>query len=171
MPVAEVIAGVMVEIVSGGPTWLVVETRVPDLSPDETLRWFTEAARLNQWWGDEALIEPRPGGLFEVGWPSMGWIMRGVVALCTADTLVYSWTWDHEPGQPARTVVVHGEPAGNGTILTVTHGPYRPSSPTLPGEDEDRASHRDGWLHFLPQLHEAIAGEDRALQRTPQRPA
>jgi len=147
----------VVENVMDDPAWLVVETHVPGLSPDETLQWFTNAAMLNQWWGEEALIEPRPGGMYEVHWPSMGWTMRGVVALCVAGTLVYSWTWDHEPDQPARTVIVRGEPDGDGTILTLTHGPYRPSSPSLSGEDEDRAGHREGWLHFLPKLHEAIA--------------
>ncbi len=139
--------------------WLVVETRLSDLSPEESLTWFTDAVKLNRWWGDEALIEPRPGGMYEVHWPSMGWTMRGVVALSTADTLIYSWTWDHEPDQPARTIIVHGEPDDGETVLTITHGPYRPSSPSLPGENEDRASHRDGWLHFLPKLHEAVARE------------
>ncbi len=140
--------------------WLVVEARVADSSPEETLRWFSDATMLNQWWGDEALIEPRPGGMYEVHWPSMGWTMRGVVALCTANTLVYSWAWDHEPDQPGRTGIVHGEVDGVDTVLTITHGPYRPASPALPGEDEDRAGHRDGWLHFLPRLHEAIDRED-----------
>lgn len=147
----------MVDVVMDNTAWLVVETHVPGLSPEETLQWFTDAVKLNQWWGEEALIEPRPGGMYEVHWPSMGLTMRGVVALCTKDTLIYSWTWDHEPDQPARMVIVHGEPDGAGTILTITQGPYRPSSPSLPGEDEDRASHRDGWLHFLPKLHGAIA--------------
>ncbi|MDQ3653531.1 MAG: SRPBCC domain-containing protein [Chloroflexota bacterium] len=104
-----------------------------------------------------------------------GWDVRGAlaidglddagVALCTPDTLAYSWSWDHEPDQPARTVIVRGEPDGGGTILTLTHGPYRPSSPALPGEDEDRAGHRDGWLHFLPKLHEAIAREGKRGDR------
>lgn len=149
----------MVEFATDDTAWVVVETRLAGLSTATSLRWFTDAVKLNQWWGEEALIEPRPGGLYEVHWPSMGWTMRGVVALCTSDTLVYSWTWDHEPDQPSRTVIVHGAEDDGGTVLTITQGPYRPSSPSLPGEDEERAGHSDGWLQLLPELHEAIAQE------------
>lgn len=148
-----------IDVILDGPEWLVVQTRVEELDPAETLSWFTDASRLNQWWGDEALIEPRPGGLYEVRWPAMEWTMRGVVALCTADTLVYSWTWDHEPEQPARSVIVRAGADGEGSTLTITHGPYRPEAPGLPGEVEDRHSHREGWLYFLPKLHSAVASE------------
>jgi hypothetical protein len=145
-----------VEIVMDGPDWVAVRTFVTGLNPSETLSWFTDAGKLNRWWGEEAFIEPRPGGLYEVGWPKMDWIMRGTVALCTPSTLVYSWTWDHEPDQPARSVIVNVAPAEGGTELTITHGPYRPDESRRTSEDVDREDHRDGWLHFLPGLHEAI---------------
>ncbi len=85
--------------------------------------------------------------------------MRGVVALCTADTLVYSWTWDHEPDQPARTVIVHAAERAGETLLSITHGPYRLDAAGLPGEIEDRHSHREGWLSFLAKLHAVIPSE------------
>jgi len=145
-----------IDVTLDGPEWLVLETAVANRAPAETLSWFTDATRLNQWWGEEALIEPRPGGLYEVHWPSMDWTMRGVVALCTGDTLIYSWSWDHEPDQPARTVAIHAESSESGSTLTITHGPYRPESTLLTGEDDARHSHRDGWLFFLAKLHETM---------------
>ena len=138
--------------------WLILSTRFPKISPPELMTWFTDAARLNSWWGEEALIEPRPGGIYQVHWPSMGWTMRGEVAMVTADALVYSWTWDHEPVAPARTVVIRAEAEGQDAVLTITHGPYRfiddPNSPEL----AERQGHHDGWLFFLPRLHEKISG-------------
>jgi uncharacterized protein YndB with AHSA1/START domain len=142
-----------IDVLLDGPEWLVLQTGVAALTPAETLAWFTDAAKLNQWWGDEALIEPRPGGLYEVSWPSMGWTMRGVVAHSASNTLIYSWTWDHETDQPARTVVVHASSTADGSLLTKTHGPYRPASPTLNDEDGARHSHREGWIYFLAELH------------------
>jgi hypothetical protein len=147
----------IIDVDATSPDWLIVRTWFEGLFPCDVLEWFIDAPRLNQWWGEEALIEPRPGGLYEVHWPAMNWTMRGVVALRTEDTLIYSWTWDHEPNQPARAVIVHVEPAGHDTVLTITHGPYRPSAADLFTEDEDRESHHEGWLFFLPKLHETIA--------------
>lgn len=41
----------------------------------------------------------------------------------------------------------------------VTHGPYRPGD-ALPREDEDRASHHEGWANFLPVLKRVAEGRD-----------
>jgi uncharacterized protein YndB with AHSA1/START domain len=142
-----------IDVILDGPEWLVLQTSMEGLIAAETLTWFTDAAKLNTWWGDEALIEPRPGGLYKVSWPLMDWTMRGVVAHCTSDTLIYSWTWEHEPDQPSRSVVIHAESNGSGSVLTITHGPYRPESPVLTDEDSARHSHREGWLFFLAELH------------------
>jgi len=149
----------LTEVLLDGPEWLVVRTFVAGLSPCDALAWFTDAGKLNRWWGEEALIEPRPGGLYEVRWPRLDWVMQGRVAICTTDTLVYSWSWEHEPEVPARTVIVHGEALDDGTALSITHGPYRSDESRLTEEDTDRDGHREGWLTFIPGLHEAIRND------------
>lgn len=146
-----------VRVVMNGPAWLVLEMDLERIAPADALQWFIEPELLAQWWGEECTIEPVPGGRYEVHWPGMTWTMRGHVLLCHDNLLIYSWTWDHEPDLPARTVIVRTEPSADGTRLTISHGPYRPTSSSLTREDEDRESHRDGWLFFLPKLREAIA--------------
>lgn len=141
-----------VRVVIDGPAWLVLETDLERIAPPDALRWFIEPELLAQWWGEECTIEPVPGGRYEVRWPGMNWTMRGQVLLCHDTQLIYSWTWDHEPDLPARTVIVRAEPSVDGTRLTISQGPYRPTSSSLTREDEDRESHRDGWLFFLPKL-------------------
>ncbi len=89
-----------------GPTWLVVETILEGVDSADTLRWFVEPNLLARWWGEENVIEPVPGGRYEVSWPGMNWTMRGQILMCNHTQLVYSWTWDHEPDSPARTVIV-----------------------------------------------------------------
>lgn len=95
-----------------GLTWLVVETilerveGVEGVEPADTLRWFVEPNLLARWWGEEHAIDPAPGRRYEVSWPGMNWTMRGQILTCNHTQLVYSWTWDHEPDVPARTVIV-----------------------------------------------------------------
>ena len=146
-----------VRVTLDGPAWLIVETSLDAIEPVAALRWFAEPELLGQWWGDEHVIELVTGGRYEVGWPAMNWTMRGRVLSFTRDQLVYSWTWDHDPNLPARTVIVRGEADGDGTRLTIAQGPYRSWGATLPDEDADCESHRDGWLFFLPKLREATA--------------
>jgi uncharacterized protein YndB with AHSA1/START domain len=147
-----------------GPTWLAMETRLEGVALAEALTWFTQPDKLRQWWGPQEIeIDPVPGGAYTVGWPQMSWTMRGEIALLNQSQLdallVYSWSWDHEPDLPARTVIVRAEARDGGSLVTVTHGPYRQGN-ALPREDEDRASHREGWTTFLPELKRVVEGRE-----------
>jgi len=146
-----------VRVTLDGPTWLVIETSLDTIEPAAVLRWFTEPELLGQWWGDEHEIEPIPGGCFEVRWPALKKTLHGEVLLSVPDQLIFSWSWEEEPELASRMVMVRSEADGDGTRLTISHGPYQQETASLPDEDTDRESHRDGWLFFLPKLHEAIA--------------
>lgn len=145
-----------VEILANGPEWLVVEMDVPGISSGDLLAWFVDARLINRWWGTDAIVEPRGGGRYLVEWSGPNWTMRGSVAALTGDTLVYSWTWDHESDQVPRTVVVHVEDVPEGARVTLSHGPYRDGSPGDPEAATDRSGHLDGWSYFLPQLRAKI---------------
>lgn len=151
-----------------GPAWISFETQLEGVGPGETLTWFTQPDKLRQWWGPQEIeIDPVPGGAYIVSWPKMGWTMRGEIATVSDlmldalldALLVYSWSWDHEPELPARAVIVRAAAEGDGTRLTITHGPYRQGD-TFPREDEDRASHREGWANFLPELKRVAEGRE-----------
>lgn len=139
-----------------GPAWLVVELALNNLPPEEAISWFTHAERLNRWWGNEALIEPRPGGMFVVRWPGMDWVMQGTVGMVSDTSLLWSWTWAHEPDAPARAVLVESLPDNGGSVIRITHGPYRTSGLFADADAQDREEHAEGWLHFLPALTSAV---------------
>lgn len=145
-----------VEIIANGPEWLVVAMEVPGISPADLLAWFVDARLINTWWGTEAIVEPRSGGRYLVQWSGPNWTMRGSVATLTSDTLVYSWTWDHERDQVPRTVVVHVDDVPAGARVILSHGPYRDGSAGDPEAATDRLGHLDGWSYFLPQLRAKI---------------
>jgi uncharacterized protein YndB with AHSA1/START domain len=68
--------------------------------------------------------------------------------------LAFTWRWDSEPAEaPTREVSIRFEPrAEGGSAITLTHGPYSDAA----REDEVRAGHLEGWLHFLGRLQAAI---------------
>ena len=110
-------------------------------------RGFVDPDVLTQWWAEEATADAVVGGRLEARWPGMGWTMRGeYTELDPGRAVAFTWSWDHEPDVPVRRVRVSLTPSGAGTELTITHGDYGP------GEAEERTSHLDGWLHFLPRL-------------------
>lgn len=146
-----------------GPSWLSIELSLPDVLPEAAMAWFTQAERLNRWWGNEALIEPRPGGMFVVRWENMGWVMQGTVGMATDTALLWSWTWTHEPDAPARAVLVEALSASEGTVIRVTHGPYRTAGLFADADAQERLSHAEGWLSFLPALARAVEA-DRVAQ-------
>lgn len=134
-----------------GPTWLSLEMHLAGITPEAALAWFTDREKVLKWWGQDVEIDPVAGGIYEVRWPAMGWTMRGEIAVLTDRLLAYSWSWDHEPDLPARAVIVRAEDRDGGSLVTFSHGPYRPGAAFL-REDEDRQAHRDGWANFLPAL-------------------
>lgn len=139
------------EIPSGTDT-LVLSGDFP-APPETVFRFWTEPALLTQWWASDAEIEPREGGAYLFSWPQMDWRLRGrYLAFDPNRRIAFTWAWDHEPDTPERRVEVHFDPAGDGTRVTITHGPYGASS----GEQEDRQSHLEGWQYFAGRLVEAL---------------
>jgi len=145
-------------VTMNGPHWLTMETALERVSPVAALTWFTQAEKLRQWWGPQDVeIDPVPGGAYIVSWPAIGRTMRGEIANMSDTHLVYSWAWDHEPNMPARAVIVRAREQDGGSLLTITHGPFRQGE-ALPNEDEDRAAHLEGWSNFLPELKRVAEG-------------
>jgi len=149
-----------------GPDWLVVSQPFDGIAPEDLVRWFVEPELLTRWWGQEATVEPEIGGCWEVCWPAMGWTLRGEIAELTARSLIVNWAWDHEPDLPARALVVRAEVSPEGVRLRIIQGPYRQGE-ALPREDDDRASHRDGWQHFLPGLVTAVMEAHNPAREAP----
>jgi uncharacterized protein YndB with AHSA1/START domain len=125
-----------------------------DARPDTVWTFWTDPARLCEWWGTAAETVAEVGGVFSVTMDGGG-VMRGeYLALERPHRLEFTFGWDDGgPGgsvQPGSTrVVVTLEPDGDATLLTLRH--Y-----DLP--EEATAAHDQGWGHFLPLLATAAAG-------------
>lgn len=137
------------------------ETRVVEQTvrinarPETVWRYWTDPARMCEWWGAAADLDPRPGGPCVVEMDGGG-LMRGeYVELVPHERIVFTFGWDPHPDAPdiapASTLVEITLTAdGDDTVLGLRHTGLPPAAV---------AEHRAGWSHFLPLLASA-AGTD-----------
>jgi uncharacterized protein YndB with AHSA1/START domain len=126
-----------------------------DASPETVFPFLIEPEKLMRWMGVEAELDPQPGGIYRVH-VSKDWVARGeFVAVEPFVRVAFTWGWENDAvGLPpgASLIEVTLEPDGDATIVRLRHS-------RLPS-DEARASHTDGWEHFLARLEIAAAGGD-----------
>ena len=124
-----------------------VERRIA-AAPATVFAYFTDAERYRRWQGEDAELDPRPGGVFRV---TMNTRARAVargefVEVDPPRRVVYTWGWEDDPTLPpgASTVEVTLVPDGDGTLVRVRHH-------GLPNESACQF-HEYGWTTTLDHL-------------------
>lgn len=128
--------------------------------PAEVFVYFTEAEALASWMGDRAVVEPRVGGAFVIHFDDR--VVEGrYMVVEPPRRLVITWGRHGSVRLPpgGSTLVVTFEREGAGTRVSVVHD-------GLPGIERDL--HAAGWLHYLPRLAAAAAGEPVAAHHVPE---
>jgi uncharacterized protein YndB with AHSA1/START domain len=127
--------------------------------PETVFSFFTDPVRMVQWMGEQATLDPRPGGACRIGFqPATAERVYAVagefIELEPYSRIVFTWGWEDEffrtPPQ-STAVEVTLTPDGDGTILRLTHRRLPPTAVGL---------HRRGWEHYLARLSTAAAGGD-----------
>ena len=124
--------------------------------PDAVYEFLVDPEKLLRWMGQEADIDPRPGGRF---WLKVGdGTAEGeYVELVAGRRIVLTWGWVGSDTVPpgSTTVTFELEATGTGTGTgTNVHLIHR-GLPT-----EERAKHVEGWLFFGGRLHIVAEGGD-----------
>ncbi len=125
---------------------------VIDADADDVFEYLVTQQGLTAWMGQHAVLDPQPGGVFEVD--IAGSPIRGrYLDIDRPRRVVVSWglagSDDFPPG--TSTVSFTLTPAEQGTRVDVVHS-------DLP---EGRlAGHAYGWTHFLPRLVTVARGGD-----------
>ena len=143
---------VMAEILSG-KNKLVLVGELPHFSPAMLFDYWTKPGLVCLWWPQEAVIEPRPGGLYHFSWPQMNWHLRGYyTSFEPGNRLAFTWAWDHEPENTSGTsvTVTFVSLTDGGTKMTIIHEPYTASEES----QERRTSHLEGWNYFVSRLQD-----------------
>jgi uncharacterized protein YndB with AHSA1/START domain len=123
-----------------------------EASPEQVFEYFVSPEAIVRWMGDYALLEPSPGGAFEVdinGVPIRGRYLE----VEPPHRLLISWGHAGSDRLPpgASTVEVRLSPAGGGTRVEIEHR-------GLPQDMRDAFGR--GWPHFVARLAVAAAGGD-----------
>lgn len=122
--------------------------------PAAVFALLTDPDKLLRWMGTEAEIEPQPGGLYLVNVTGTRFARGYFREVVPVHRLAYSFGWDGSesvpPGSSLLEIDLIEEPEG--TLLRLTHS-------GLPNA-EQRASHAEGWAHYIDRLATVAAGRD-----------
>ena len=121
-------------------------------SVEEVFRHLTDPAAMIRWMGQHAVLEPQPGGAFQVD--INGVPVRGrYLTVEPPNRVVVTWgvagSADMPPG--ATEVEFTLTPISGGTHLHLVHR-------DIP--DSQAPMHATGWDHFLARLTAAASGVD-----------
>lgn len=132
------------------PDAIVREIRI-DARPEIVFEYFVDPDRLVRWMGTRATLDPRPGGIFRVDYgPEHGAVRGEYLRLDRPTRVTFTWGWENpaDPIQPGQsTVDITIDAIDGASRLTLRHSGLVGAA---------RASHDDGWAHFLPRLAGAV---------------
>ena len=123
-------------------------------SPDTVFAYFTDPARLVEWMGTEATLDPRPGGICRINPSGHAAMLGEFVEVDPPRRIVLTWGWETElfATPPQSTLVeVSLRPIGGDTVVHLVHRRLQPEAVAL---------HRAGWEHYLMRLAVTASGSD-----------
>lgn len=123
----------------------------------EAYAFFTDPARLAEWIGIRADLEPVDGGVFRFEIQPGEHCEGRYIEACPYDRVAFTWgwtspAWNLPPGASRVDVELSdaGDESGPATLVRLVHS-------QLPGDL--RALHDEGWTTFLARLRATCAGE------------
>jgi uncharacterized protein YndB with AHSA1/START domain len=123
-------------------------------SPETVFAYFIDPAKMVQWMGTDATLDPRPGGVCRVNPSGAAPMLGEFVEVDPPRRLVFTWGWETQiyATPPQSTVVeVTLTRDGDDTVVRLAHRRLR---------SEAVAFHRTGWEHYLPRLALVAGGTD-----------
>jgi uncharacterized protein YndB with AHSA1/START domain len=123
-------------------------------TPETVFPYFTDPARYAQWMGNDATLDPVPGGTYRVSMRDGVEAAGEFIEVDPPHRLVFTWGWTHDHAVAAGTtrVVVTLEEEDGGTRVLLRHH-------DLP-DAEQLGHHRKGWELYLARLAILVPGGD-----------
>ena len=131
------------------------EVRI-DASPETVFEYFVDPDKMCRWMGMAASLDARPGGVFDVEVTPTFRALGEFKEIDPPRLVSFTWGWDGGPVPPGSSLVrVTLTPDGEGTIVMLEHS-------ELPDE-EQVASHKQGWDHYFERLAIVATGGDAGV--------
>ena len=122
-----------------------------DAPPSDVFRALTEPQMLNRWLAKAATVDPKVGGVFDLGWSDVEGASSKILAMETDRLLSITWPdWRGTAGVPDQTVTWRLEPLAGGarTRVEFTHEGFE--------RTVDRSDYQQGWVGFLDALARVV---------------
>ncbi|MBT2548853.1 TIGR03086 family metal-binding protein [Arthrobacter sp. ISL-65] len=115
------------------------------VDPDAAFALITEPERLRRWKTVAARVDLRVGGDYRWTITPGHSAMGSFTEIEPGKRIVYTWGWEGDAGLPpgASTVTVNLEAVEGGTTVQLIHEGLN---------EQQEASHAEGWNHFLERL-------------------
>jgi uncharacterized protein YndB with AHSA1/START domain len=125
-----------------------------EAQPETVFPYFTDPARYTQWMGNQATLEPVPGGTYRVSMRDGVEVSGEFVEVDPPHRLVFTWGWSHDravaPGSTRVVVTLVAEDGGTRVVLRHYDLP----------DDGQRGHHLKGWEMYLGRLGVLMSGGD-----------
>ena len=135
-----------------------------DASPEIVFEVISSPEHLQEWWPDEAHLEPVPGAVGELVFRDDEDRSQAVpiTVLDVEPHHRFSFRWVHpadEPATPTNSFLVTFElaPAGGGTALRMTEVGFREQGWEVAVLEAHYQDHVNGWNTFIPRLAEYVS--------------
>jgi uncharacterized protein YndB with AHSA1/START domain len=116
-------------------------------SRDAVFETLIDPAKLNRYMAENAVIEPRIGGRYQLGWKDGGPVK--ILELVPSQKLAYSWEYKKE----SDTIVTWTlEGSGNKTRLVLVHSGFAPN--------RECSDYNTGWMAFLNRIKSLAENEN-----------
>jgi uncharacterized protein YndB with AHSA1/START domain len=124
-----------------------------EASPETIFPFLTDPEQLVRWKGSEAVLDPRPGGIYRCQVTPKALAIGEFVEVDPPRKVVFTFGWDGEEAVPpgSSTIEITLEPSGSGTLVRLEHTGLPEGAP---------AQHGEGWVHFLERLEIVATGGD-----------
>lgn len=129
---------------------VVVREVVLAAEPDVVFSFLTRPELHTRWFGDEVVLEPIPGGRYELRLDGGAAVAGEYVEVTRGRRVVVTFGWDvpNTPAPPGSTTVEYSITAEEaGARLRLVHS-HLPASTV--------AAHEAGWDHYLAELKSAV---------------
>lgn len=140
-----------------------VERRIA-APPAEVFTYLTQPARYTRWKGQQAELDPRPGGLYRVRMGPESVALGEYVEVEPPSRIVFTWGWEGSGEVPpgSTTVEITLSEDGDGTLLRLRHSGFSSVA--------DADLHREGWEMYVGRLVAVAAGAGPGAERSTEPP-
>ena len=134
-----------------------------DASPEIVFEVISQPRHIQEWWPDEAHLEPVPGANGDLVWRNgdTGETMTVELAVVDVDPPKrFSFRWCYtEPARQGTSLLVtfELEPIPSGTRVRMTESGFRELGWEIAKLEDAYNEHSTGWDFFIPRLGEYVS--------------